>query len=366
MTNVLVVDDSFFVRRNLTDIIERDPNLVVIDSAKNGLEALEKLESNQVDVMTLDVEMPEMNGLETLDEMNRRGIDCPVIVVSSLTTRGAESTAEALEKGADDVIAKPSSDVGVDLGEIERKLHRTLNAITRSQRSSSERSDERSSEHQVENPSDDVNHESVRQKLEKVDPKVVVIGGSTGAPPVLRTIVETLPDDFPLPVAIVQHISEPFLSSLVTSLRDLTAMEVVQVEQSSRVEPGTIYLPSDEAHLNFRRSSNDVYIRSRAGEPTQGAMPSVDVLFEQALNEYGRDVIAVLLTGMGEDGARGMRALREEGALCLAQDEATSTVYGMPSAAQSLGGVDLEAPAERIPSIIREWTDKSLQGKKAV
>ncbi|MFB6355843.1 MAG: chemotaxis-specific protein-glutamate methyltransferase CheB [bacterium] len=355
---VLIVDDSFFVRKTFQDIIKKSPELEVAETAKDGREALEVLDENaSIDVVTLDIEMPRLDGLETLRELQNRGIDVPVLVVSSLTTKGAKQTNQAFRRGAADVIPKPSSNTS-DLSQIEEKLVETLHAVTsehtrsRNTRTSPPNSKETATTSQKE--------VTLASKLERIRPKIMLIGGSTGAPPVLRNIIGSLSRDFPIPVVVVQHISEPFLTGLCDGLGDLADLDVKQVERGTSLRDGTVYLPRDEKHVDFRSGSDSVYIRPEDGQPVSGAIPSVDKLFDNASEVFGSEIIAVLLTGMGEDGARGMKRLQKSGALCLGQDKESSTVWGMPGKAAELGALDRQAPAQQIPDIIKEWVRKSL------
>lgn len=343
-------------------MIDNFDHFEVKDTASDGTDAMKLLETNQYDVVTLDVEMPKMDGLETLGRIRKTDEDLPVLMVSSLTTENAEVTTRALEQGALDVIPKPSSGPSGSLETIGDELRTKLRAAVRNRsraKSSTTVRDHKQGIQQGSNPEN--TGWDIREKFDQISPKVLLIGGSTGAPPVLRSIVERLSGNYPLPVALVQHISEPFLSQLATNYSELTDLTIEQVTSRSPLESGKMYLPQDESHLTIKRNEDELFIKSKEGRPVSGALPSVDVLFSSASRVLGKDCIAVLLSGMGTDGAQGMKKIHDSGGLCLAQDEETSSVYGMPGEARALGGVDLMAPSEKIPEIILDWTNKSLK-----
>lgn len=355
---VLVVDDSFFVRRVLKEMISDFDGFSVFETARNGKEALEVLDQNpDLDAMTLDVEMPEMDGLATLKTVRDRGNNIPVLMVSALTEDQAQVTSEALELGADDVIAKPSGSSVDGMEDIEDELREKLFALTRYDRRKQRKSNE-DTQHQN-SEENEYASKSLDEKLNVVEPKAVVIGGSTGAPNVISDIISYLPEKFPLPVLVVQHIAEPFLSTFASRLDSKSKLDVEQVNFSRPLEAGTVYLPADDQHLVVSGDPSSPRVKKDRGEAEYSAKPSVHVLFESARETFGRDVIAILLTGMGEDGAKATRRLHQAGALCMIQDEETSSVFGMPGKAAALGGFDLQVPDTRIPKILIDWTVSS-------
>ena len=359
---VLIVDDSFFARRVLGDMVEKMDRFVVGESVSSGAEALNILDRQIFDAVTLDVEMPEMDGLETLKRIKDREPDIPVLMVSSLTTENAEVTTHALEEGALDVIPKPSSGPSGTLEEIEDELHMKLRAAVRGSSKRTDKPNDRKNDNSSSPAASSEESEwELAEKFEKNSPKALLIGGSTGAPPVLRSIVSSLSGSYPLPVVLIQHISEPFLSQLADNYSELTDLSIQQVVTSAPLESGTIYLPKDDAHLKIKQTDNTPILKSEEGSPVSGALPSIDVLFNSASRVLGKECIAVLLSGMGKDGAEGMNKIHDLGGLCLVQDEETSSVFGMPAEAHARGGVDLMAPSGRIPEIILDWTKKSLK-----
>ncbi len=351
MKKVLVVDDSVFVRRFLTGEVEKIDGLEVAGTARNGLEALKVIQEEQVDLITMDIEMPEMNGFQTLKKLNSQGIQIPVLVVSSVTPENSEPAARAMELGAVDVLPKPAQgSMGLGIEEISDELKEKLTALVA-------RVPERKevSEKVVEKK-----RKTLREKFRTVEPRLLIIGGSTGAPPFLHSIVSHLPSDFPLPVVIVQHMRKVFLEGLANNLQNDAELEVNLVRRARELKKGNIYLPGDNKHLLFRSGGEKAYVRLKDGEEVSGAKPSVDVAFQSARDTFKKDVIAVILTGMGKDGAEGMEKLYETGALCLGQDQESSAVYGMPREAAARGALDLQAPGDKIPGIITDWVSKSV------
>lgn len=346
--HVLIVDDSFFVRKTLGDLIESFDNFSVVGKASNGEEALKILSRESVDVMTLDVYMPDMNGLDTLQSMNRRDYDVPVLMLSRATTDESRETTRALSLGAADVLAKPSGSEDETLKDLRGTLREHLVTLTKSADG-----DEISTE---KTGIPGTTESSIEEKLDRIHPELFVLGGSTGALTVVRSILESLDSSFPLPVAIVQHIAEPFLAGLADNLSMLTSMETVAVTEATVAEPGKVYLLGcPDRHLTVRRGNDELLIRPYNDDPVNRSRPSVDVLFESAERALGKDVLAILLSGMGEDGARGMKKLHDSGALCVAQDQSSSVVHGMPSSALDRGAVDTLASDEELPELINEW-----------
>lgn len=348
MKNVLVVDDSFFVRRILGDLIEEIPNFTVIDSVQNGKIALESLEEHDVDVMTLDLEMPELDGIETLRALQDREEDVPVIMITSHGEEKAELGAKALEHGVVRMIDKPDAEESgvpkIDL--LEEELHETLEALD----------DEKTLNQDSTKSTDDLSE--ILANREDFDPKLMVVGGSTGAPAHLRTLLRTLPGDFPLPIVVVQHISEPFLTGLAENLDKNSDLTVEKASKSTELEAGHVYLPAEEKHIIVRPNGENYAVHTAGVNPVNSACPSVDVLFESAAQIGNGNVIAVLFTGMGRDGARGMKKIHDQGGLCLAQNKESSTVYGMPGEADKLGAVDYSFSPDELPGILKKIVER--------
>ena len=344
---VLVVDDSAFMRKLLQDIIESDPAFEVTATARNGREALEKLHSIEVDAITLDVEMPEMNGLEALDNiMKTRPL--PVLMVSSLTGEGTRETILALEKGAVDVVLKPSGSISLDLHKVKDELLSKLKAaVLAKPKIAAIKSKELE-----EKSSDDATQRTIFKKASNQSiHQIVAIGTSTGGPRALQQVLTSLPEDFPAPIVIVQHMPPGFTQSLAKRLDMFSAIQVMEGEDGTPLKPGVAYIAPGGWHMQVVRSEDGYQLKLDQEEPISGHRPSVDRLFMSLLplKELKRHI--VLMTGMGSDGAHSMKKLRDDGAVTtIAEAEETCIVYGMPRIAVQLGAAEHVLPLYRISS----------------
>lgn len=336
---VLIVDDSAFMRRMVSDLISDDPDFIVIGTAKHGQEAIEMNTRLKPDVITMDVEMPVMNGLDALRSiMKTRPV--PVIMLSSLTHAGALETIEALQFGAVDFVQKPSGSISLDIYKVKvdllQKLHTAMQAKVRQ------------SEVREEKASLFIKNKRNVQKNGKTTPgsssekHIVAIGTSTGGPRALQKVLCQLPSDFAAPIVIVQHMPPRFTKSLAQRLDSLSAIRVVEAEDHMVLESGTAYIAPGGMHMLVKGGGNETAMISlNQNGPKSGHRPSVDVLFESLLplRYFKRHI--VLMTGMGSDGAKGMKLLKENGAATtIAESEETCVVYGMPRSAVQLGVVD--------------------------
>ncbi len=341
MTNpirVLVVDDSTFMRGALVRMIEKDPRFKVIDVAMNGEEGVRKAAELKPDVITMDVEMPVMNGLEALEIIVKTS-KIPVVMVSTLTEAGAVTTLRALEIGAIDFIPKAlnSADKNIFKGadEIHAKLAAAAGLPTIPVVPAAAR--------QAPRVLPSVDH------IKRLNVKVVLIGSSTGGPKALQTLLSQLPAQLPVPVVIAQHMPPDFTLALAKRLDESTPPTVVEATQGEVLLPGKVYIAPGGRHL--RLQATGVVIGEDRGESPY--KPSIDVLAESAAALFGKQVLAVMLTGMGADGAREFKRLKDLGAHIIAQDQATSVVYGMPKAVLELGGVNEVLPLDRIGPRVR-------------
>ena len=344
---VLIVEDSQVMQQLLADLIGRDPELEVAGVAADPYEARELVKSLRPDVMTLDVEMPRMDGLTFLERLMRLH-PMPVVMVSSLTERGAEASMRALELGAVDVIAKPGTSSSQGLTDFALAIADSLRAAARAdlgRRVGRERAPEAAAR-TLAGPSD-------RRKLEG---QLVAIGASTGGTEAIREILGQLPPETP-PIVIVQHMPEMFTRMFAKRLDEVCPLAVCEAADRQRLEPGHAYIAPGNWHLAVRRSGKGFEARVDQAAPVNRHRPSVDVLFDSVAEAAGASATAVILTGMGGDGAAGMRRIKEAGGYTLAQDEATCVVFGMPRTAIELGGVEKVAPlgglAERIMQRVR-------------
>jgi len=342
---VLIVEDSPVMQRLLADLIARGPDLEVAGVASDPYEARELVKSLKPDVMTLDVEMPRMDGITFLERLMRLR-PLPVVMVSSLTERGAEASVRALELGAVDVIAKPHAPDGQALAEFGVSIADKVRAAARASLAA-RAAPPPAAVRILEGPKD-------RRLLEG---QLIAIGASTGGTEAVREILQRLPREAP-PVVIVQHMPEMFTRMFAKRLDDQCSLAVCEVADRQKLEPGHAYVAPGNWHLRVRRAGKAFEARVEQTEPVNRHRPSVDVLFESVAESAGGGAIAAILTGMGGDGAGGLRRVKVAGGYTLAQDEASCVVFGMPKIAIETGCVDrVAAPsgiAESIMHRIRE------------
>ncbi len=315
---VLVVDDSSFMRNAITRHIQRDARFRVIDTASNGREAIAKAEQLKPDVITMDVEMPEMNGIEALRQILAKS-QVPVIMVSSQTEAGAKTTIQALQLGAMDFIPKAGG-----FEQLHEKLHAVVGASRARQRPV------------VLSPAPAAPRRALPMRIAPARPRIVVIGSSTGGPRALHQVLEGLPANFPAPIVIAQHMPPQFTAAMAKWLTDVCAIKVVEAADDMTLAPGVAYV--GPGGMQFRLANGRAKIAAAQGESLY--KPSVDVLADSAAAAYGGNVLAIMLTGMGNDGAKGFGKLKEGGAYVMAQDQATSSVWGMPRAVAESGCAD--------------------------
>ena len=352
---VLVVDDSALARRVITDALERDPEITVVGNANNGKTAVFKSFTLDPDVITMDIEMPIMNGLEALREIIRVNPK-PVIMMSVLTQYGAEVTFKALEYGAVDFVPKPSSVLSMSPEELSAQLVAKVKAVAKSVIRI------RPSRFENEKESSD-NKDSFRYEAPlKMDSlskggksgKLVGIGASTGGPSALMKVFSSLPDNFPAPVLVVQHMPEGFTKAFAERLNSSSSLEVKEAEDMDKVLPGCGYIAPGHSHIILERRSGEFLIRLSKSEKVSGHRPSIDVMLSSIAENYTSELIGVIMTGMGRDGAEGISKIRQKGGYTVAQDEETSVVYGMNRVAVELGGVVDKVPLEQISKKIVE------------
>ncbi len=340
---VLVVDDSVVVRRLVTRVLEDAEGIEVAGTAPNGRIALEKIPRLAPDLITLDVEMPEMDGLETLRRLATTHPSVPVVMFSTLTERGAGVTMEALLRGARDYVTKPANvgSVAESLEQIRTQLVPKIHALTGGPAPSSAPPTPTSRGSSV--PARAVGAPTPRAAPASGRVAAVVVGVSTGGPNALAELVPALPADLGVPVLIVQHMPPMFTRLLAERLDGLSALPV---REASHGEPVTdaVVLARGDHHLGLRRTGGTTELVLGQGPPENSCRPAADVLFRSAVEVYDGDVLAVVMTGMGADGRRGCGRVRAAGGQVLAQDEATSVVWGMPSAVVGDGLADAVVP----------------------
>jgi two-component system chemotaxis response regulator CheB len=355
-TRVLIVDDSAVMRSLLRSVVCAVPGLEVAGTAADGASALSAVETLRPDLVLLDVEMPVMDGLATLKDLRRRGRELPVIMCSSLTQRGAKVTIEALACGASDYVAKPagqsSREAAIDalVLDLAPRIHAlTLNqAPALSNAMTVQPREQAQGQAQPQSTPPGAAPAQLRSPAKwptkpqpaLTAPAVLVIGVSTGGPAALDVLLPALPGDFPLPVLIVQHMPELFTSLLAERLNGLCHLHVREAAEGDPVCAGTVYIARGNWHMEVLASAHTgapPSLRLHQGPLENHCRPAADALFRSAANVYGEGVLAVVLTGMGSDGLIGCRIVRDHGGCVLAQDQATSTVWGMPGAVAQAG-----------------------------
>lgn len=338
-TRVVVVDDSALVRSLLTEIINREPDMQCVGAAADPIVAREVIRESNPDVITLDVEMPRMDGIDFLGRLMRLR-PTPVVMVSTLTERGAEVTLRALELGAIDFVAKPKIGVADGLRLLAADITEKIRVAA-----SAKVSKPRTSAAPPATPVASLGRLSTE--------KIVFIGASTGGTEATKEVLVNLPADCPA-VMITQHMPPGFTKSYAARLDGLCRISVKEASDGERVLPGHAYLAPGGFHLSVERSGANYIARVRDGDPINRHKPSVEALFLSAARVVGPNALGVMLTGMGNDGAAAMKALRDAGSWNLVQDEASCVVFGMPKAAIAAGAAHEVLPLARIASRLLE------------
>jgi two-component system, chemotaxis family, protein-glutamate methylesterase/glutaminase len=382
---VMIVDDSAVVRKVLTEAMSSDPSIEVVGIAANGKIALAKIPVLKPDIITLDVEMPEMDGLETLAAVRKLYPTLPVIMFSTLTDRGTQITVDALALGANDYLAKPSNtgsltatvkaireelipkikvfckqtcaltypsnqaDGGTAPG---YRLSTGVGAPLNTNGIPNRVAESTSRSAGVSWPTKPVSP-SFSQAGQRMD--AVVIGTSTGGPNALTQVLPLLPADFPVPILVVQHMPPVFTARLAERLDQLSKLSVVEAVEGMAVVPGRVYLAPGDFHMTVQRQGTSVKIKLNQEAAENSCRPAVDVLFRSAIQTWGGNLMAVVLTGMGQDGMKGSETIRESGGTILAQDEATSVVWGMPGAVCRAGLAHEVLPLMDIPVALERY-----------
>jgi two-component system chemotaxis response regulator CheB len=321
---VLIVDDSALIRSLMTKIVSSQPDMEVVGVAPDPIVARELIKQTNPDVLTLDVEMPRMNGLEFLEKLMRLR-PMPVVMVSTLTEKGSEVALKALELGAVDFISKPKVGVSEGMSDLANEIGEKIRtaALARIRR-------------QTLAATSTGTPKPLAGHILSTTEKIIFIGSSTGGTEALKEVLSRMPANSPA-IMMTQHMPESFTKSFAARLNTLSALTVKEAENNERILPGHAYLAPGHSHLLVRKSGAYYFTELSQSDPVNRHRPSVDVLFDSAARVVGQNALAVMLTGMGKDGAVGMLAMREAGAYTIAQDEASCVVFGMPRAAIEIG-----------------------------
>jgi two-component system, chemotaxis family, protein-glutamate methylesterase/glutaminase len=342
---VLIADDAVVVRRLLTAVIDEDPALEVVGIAPNGAIAVTKVEQLQPDIITLDIEMPEMDGLQALAAIRKIDRRVPIIMFSTLTERGAAATLEALSLGASDYITKPANvgSISAAMDHVRRELLPRIKALCAAR-------DEAGRRPVGASPSRRAPAQVAASRTAAID--VVAIGASTGGPVALATVLAALPADLRVPVVVTQHMPPVFTRLLGQRIDATAALRVREAADGDVLEPGLVLIAPGDFHMTFRRGAATVTARLDQSDPVNFCRPAVDVMFASLAEVFGGNVLAVMLTGMGHDGRDGTAALKQRGAVVVAQDEASSVVWGMPGAVVTAGLADAVVTIDQVGPLI--------------
>ncbi|GMU10539.1 chemotaxis-specific protein-glutamate methyltransferase CheB [Corallococcus caeni] len=334
---VLVVDDAAVVRRQVSLLLDADPGLEVVATAPNGRIALAKVEQFQPDVVLLDLEMPELDGLETLKLLRQRAPDLPVVMFSALTERAGMLTLEALALGARDYVTKPTSAGGMNITveAVRDELVRKLKALNLRPSSAT----------MLPFP---VTRAPQPRPLVPARVEAIVIGASTGGPGALVRVVSALPADLPVPVLVVQHMPPLFTRLLAERLQGVSPLRVREAVTGASVHAGQVWVAPGDFHLAVCRDATGVRLLTHQGPAENACRPAVDLLFRSAAEVYGAGVLAVVLTGMGQDGLRGCRKVSEAGGQVVVQDQASCVIGSMPGAVEQAGLADAVVPLDAL------------------
>lgn len=349
-TRVLVVDDSAFMRKVIKTVIDEQADMTVVGTARDGKDAIEKIRSLRPNVVTLDIEMPNMNGLEALKHIMEK-TPTKVIMVSSLTSENADTTIQCLELGAIDFIQKPSGSISLDFAKIQEDL---IEKIRTAHSVNVDRLARRRSSPVAQKPTP---RASNFNSVVGTSNKILLIASSTGGPRSLETIIPLLPEKIGCPAIVVQHMPPSFTKSLADRLDKSSNIRVVEASEGEVLEKDTVYIAPGDYHLGIRKIGSTSKIYLDTSEKLNGVRPAADFTFKSVADIYGRNILTVVLTGMGKDGAIGAQLIKQKGGTVIAESKDTCVVYGMPKAVVDGGSADYVLPntsiAEKIIEILK-------------
>jgi two-component system chemotaxis response regulator CheB len=340
---VLVVDDSALMRKIVSDMINSEPDMEVVDIARNGQELFEKLPRTSCQVITLDVEMPVMDGITALKEVKKRNSGLQVIMLSSMSNKGPQLTMECLENGAFDFIPKPSGAISLDINKVKDELVQKIRAAYDAKNHSSESKVNQAANFEV---------SKIKKTSELHGIETVLIGASTGGPKALYSVITNLPKNLGVPVFVVQHMPVGFTKAFADRLNSNSKITVVEAKDGEIIVKDTVYIAPGGFHMEV---GSDKKIHLNSEPAVWGVRPAVDKLFLSAVRVYGSHILSVVLTGMGRDGAQGTVEVKKAGGITISEHQSTWTIYGMPKVAFETGMVDEVLPINEVADkIVKE------------
>jgi len=326
LIDVLVVEDSAFMRKVITEILEADPEIQVVDNAINGLDGVKKASLLKPDVITMDVEMPNMDGIEAVKKIMKTN-PTPIIMISAYTKKGAQKTIETLIAGAVDFVEKPGGPISLNIRDIKEEITKKVKIASKANIKTTKK------------------RKIVSVDKKKMSDSLVMIAASTGGPKIITSIFKKLPRDFPAPIVVVQHMPGSFTKAFAKRLNEHSSISVMEGKEGSFLNKGKAFIAPGDFHLEF---SNDRKIMLNKKPALHGVRPSADITMNSASENFDGNLIGVILSGMGKDGSIGVRNISRRGGYVIAQDKDTSVVHGMPKSAIDSGCVDLVLPANEI------------------
>jgi two-component system chemotaxis response regulator CheB len=349
MIKVLVVDDSAFMRRLFSNTINNDPQLNVVGTARNGQKAIDKIDKLNPDVITLDVEMPIKNGIETLSEIVNFSKKIPVIMVSALDNR--DTVLKALDLGAIDFIPKPSGSISLNIDDIKERLIKKIKVAAKCSSKPCQEKTKVKAKHISSKP-------IITSNKDRSSYPVIAIGCSSGGPKTLKQLISAFPKDFPAAIVIVQHMPAGFTTSLASRLDQKSEIDVKEAEEKDQLKPGLALLAPGDYHLEVSRN-NGIMLNQKPKK--WGVRPCVDHMMNSVAKIYQERTIGLILTGMGHDGAEGMKEIKKQNGYGIVEDKSTALVYGMPSATINKKAYNEILPLDQIPSTLIEIIERRYQ-----
>ncbi len=350
---VLIVDDSAVIRGLIARWLRDEPSVHVAATASNGIAALDELEKNEVDVVILDIEMPQMDGMTALPKMLRQEPDLKIVMSSTLTRDGAEVTVRALALGAADYIPKPSTASGLHSTEgFRRDLIEKVKALGAARQIKSRRKSSAAAAQEPAKSPFEGKAVTLRPPLAGFKPELIAVGCSTGGPQALGEFCQAIKNSLSLPVMVTQHMPPTFTTLLAAHIERATGVPIAEAEEGEPLRAGRIYLAPGDYHMNVGVKDGAKVVRLNQDPPENFCRPAVDVMLRSAVKAYGGHILAVILTGMGYDGKKGGKEVVEAGGVVVAQDEATSVVWGMPGAVATAGLCSAVLPLRQLAQTV--------------